>query len=701
MGKNRLQSLAVIAAGFAAFLAISLVTIKAQQPTGAGVKIKNDDIGGVVTSSKGPEAGVWVIAETKDLPTKFARIVVTDDQGRYLIPDLPRASYTVFARGYGLLDSKRQPASLGQKLDLKAEVAPDAKAAAQIYPAAWWLSMLKFPDDKQLHQKLAGNIAVCFSCHEVGTKITRELGSISSAGATSSLDAWDRRTMVGPSGPGMSHAFHALGEARQMFADWTDRIAKGEVPVTAPERPTGVERNLVISEWDWGMAKDGRSDVAASDTRTGRANANGLVFEASEHTDTINILDPVQNKSEVIKVPTEAPPMAGAPLNSPYAGADPWKRSADPRSVNIDGKGRVWVGVRNREPAKQPAFCGPGSNKFGNFYPLKQSGRQVSVYDPKTKEWQFIDTCFSADHNQIAKDNFIYFGFGAAIGWIDINTWDKTHDAEASQGWCPGVIDTNGDGKISTGWTEPNEPIDPTKDHRIDFGAYTNAFDSKDGSIWVSGLGRQEYPVGDKRLVRISKGSNPPETCRTEFFEPPPGEEVELFGTGGIEADDNGVVWENWRVSGQVTAFDRSKCKSTSDPKLTGQSCPEGWTIYRKNDPTYRNSLYKSEMSYLSHMDVHDTLGFGKDAPIYGSANTDALILFDQKTKQFVTLRVPYPLGFDARSANGRIDDPKTGWKGKGYWADYASYANWHIEGAYGTLPKAVKFQMRPNPLAD
>src|SRR4249919_2415705 len=62
-------------------------------------------IGGVVRSSNGPEAGVWVIAETKDLPTNFIKIVVTDDQGRFMVPELPTATYRVWVRGYGLVDS--------------------------------------------------------------------------------------------------------------------------------------------------------------------------------------------------------------------------------------------------------------------------------------------------------------------------------------------------------------------------------------------------------------------------------------------------------------------------------------------------------------------------------------------------------------------------------------------------------------------
>src|SRR4029078_10878608 len=89
------------------------------------VDVGSNEIGGVVTRSKGPEAGVWVIAETTDLPTKFARIVVTDDQGRYLIPDLPVANYSVWVRGYGLVDSPKMPGAPGKVLNLTAVVAPD------------------------------------------------------------------------------------------------------------------------------------------------------------------------------------------------------------------------------------------------------------------------------------------------------------------------------------------------------------------------------------------------------------------------------------------------------------------------------------------------------------------------------------------------------------------------------------------------
>ncbi len=101
----------------------------ASQSARSEMQIGSDDIGGTVSSARGPEAGVWVIAETHDLQTRFAKIVVTDESGRYLIPDLPAATYSIWVRGYGLIDSRKVGGKLGQHLDLTALVAPDAAAA--------------------------------------------------------------------------------------------------------------------------------------------------------------------------------------------------------------------------------------------------------------------------------------------------------------------------------------------------------------------------------------------------------------------------------------------------------------------------------------------------------------------------------------------------------------------------------------------
>src|ERR1700726_3595038 len=122
------------AVAVAAFVAVSLTSVGAGQTPANTVAVDNDNIGGVVTGAKGPEAGVWVIAETRDLPTRLIKIVVTDDQGRFVVPDLPKANYTVWVRGYGLVDGPKVKATPGQTLNLKAVVTPDKKAAAEYYP---------------------------------------------------------------------------------------------------------------------------------------------------------------------------------------------------------------------------------------------------------------------------------------------------------------------------------------------------------------------------------------------------------------------------------------------------------------------------------------------------------------------------------------------------------------------------------------
>src|SRR6266571_9442856 len=148
-------------------LLASLSRLNAQQSPEEAISLGSDDIGGVVTSAKGLEAGVWVIAETTDLPAKFVKTVVTDDQGRYVLPDLPPANYQVFVRGYGLVDSPHVPAKPGQHLDLKAVVAPDGRAAAQVYPANYWLTLLRLPKGDLDEKDMVIETKRCYSCHQV------------------------------------------------------------------------------------------------------------------------------------------------------------------------------------------------------------------------------------------------------------------------------------------------------------------------------------------------------------------------------------------------------------------------------------------------------------------------------------------------------------------------------------------------------
>src|SRR5689334_12578616 len=201
--------LAMMAIAIALAFAGSVVTISAQQPGSGAVPIDGDDIGGVVTGPAGPEAGVWVIAETTELPTRFARMVVTDDQGRYVVPDLPQAKYKVWVRGYGLIDSAKVDAEPGKQLNLTAVPAPNDAAAAQYYPAIYWYSMMKIPAADQFGGKsdIPANVTqnewlsvvknrACVGCHQLGQLSTRTIPAAFGQ-FDSGQSAWIRRVQSG------------------------------------------------------------------------------------------------------------------------------------------------------------------------------------------------------------------------------------------------------------------------------------------------------------------------------------------------------------------------------------------------------------------------------------------------------------------------------------------------------------------------
>ena len=488
------------------------------QPAGRGaVALDADDIGGVVNGADGPEAGVWVIAETDALPTKFTRIVVTDEHGRYLLPDMPDTSFDVFVRGYGLVDSPRVRARPGQSLHLAAATAPDARAAAHVYPANAWLSLATIPEGPLDTQQVVSSIKGCMACHQIGDESTRRIPE-SLPTFDSHLDAWDRRVRSGQWGSRMSGEFMRLGPQRTLFSDWTDRIAAGEVPAATPSRPAGVERNVVITMWDWGGPTSYVHDASPGDKRDPTLNANGLVYGAVQSDDLLVWVDPVEHTAGAIEVSTRdafSGGRFGAETNvapSPFWGDDVlWTAVAQPRNPMGDREGRVWVSVAIRSPQNQPAFCREGStNVFAQYFPLDRGFKQIGVYDPRTQQWAYLDTCFPTEHFDFAEDSddtvFTSASVGDVVSWVDTRVYDETNDSEAAQGWCPAVLDTNGDDQI-TEWTEPDEPVDLTKDRRIQFGCYSISVNPVDGSIWCGGGGSRNR---GNYLVRLERGAAPP-----------------------------------------------------------------------------------------------------------------------------------------------------------------------------------------------
>lgn len=489
-----------------------------------------------------------------------------------------------------------------------------------------------------------------------------------------------------------------------MFADWTDRIARGEVP-QAPPRPQGIERNVVITQWDWADPKAYLHDVVSTDRRNPTLNANGELYGAAEvSADYLPVLNPVTHTTSQVPLTVRDPntePATGPhmPQPSPYWGDEPiWNSKTNVHNPMYDEKGRVWITATVRPP-ENPDFCKEGSDHpSAKLFPVDKAYRHLGFYDPKTKKYTHIGTCFSTHHLMFAEDenNTLWTsGGGEVIGWLDRKKYEETGDEAASQGWTALILDTNGNGKRDK-YVEPNEPVNPKLDKRITKGLYAVS-PAADGSVWGSSLG---YPGA---VVRLDPGSNPPETALVEYYELPlneKGEPVNGFSPRGMDVDRNGVAWVAL-ASGHLASFDRRKCTgSLNGPNATGQHCPEGWTFYTEPLPQMKGVKEEgsAESSYYTWVDQFNTFGLGENIPINTGNESEGLLAL--KDGKWVVLRVPYPMGFYTKWMDGRIDDPNAGWKGRGLWATVSTRAPFHMEGGKGTSSKVFKFQLRPDPLA-
>src|SRR6266850_2654893 len=734
--------LMALVAAFGAYPTNALLQAQRNVPAATGY------IAGVVRSDKGPEAGVWVIAETKDLPTNFIKIVVTDDRGRFMVPELPAATYGVWVRGYGLVDStpiQMKPATT--QVSLTATLAKTPQEAAKVYPGDYWLSLLEPPAAKEFPgtgaqgNGLGPNMLTqnhwinsiksdCNFCHQLGNAETRNIDHVLKAKPElkTQAEAWEWRLGTGVRGTAMYGVINNQGKERSLktYADWTERIAKGDVP-PAPPRPKGIERNLVVTLWDVGDDHSFMHDEASTDKNHPTVNANGRIYAVSAGHGQLVVLDPNEHTTRAIDIPTRAPrekvpsrfPAPFRPSlhwGNEHLWANPPYDPADPHNPMLDSKGRVWMTSKIRAN-QDPSWCNSATNKFAEWFPLSSSGRQASYYDPRTKQFTLIDTCYSTHHLQFDNDadETVYFNelVGPIFGWIDTKVYEQTKDEQKANGWCGQVLDTNGDGKITRPWNVSGgrnsqlyqgdtaaggqrgaaaaAPFDPKLDTMVSYSMYSVVPSPVDDSVW--GVSEQ-YPGF---LVRLQRGSNPPSTCKAQIFKvPAPG-----FDPRGVDIDSHGVVWTALAASSHLASFDVRKCKDLTGPaKLDGSQCREGWTLYQTTGPKLKGTQIPADFHYYNWVDQHNVSGLGANTPLATGSNSDALLALNPQTREWITLRVPYPLGFYSRGMDGRIDDPNAGWKGRGLWANYGTHFVWHIEGGKGAKGKIVKFQIRPDPLA-
>jgi len=327
----------------------------------------------------------------------------------------------------------------------------------------------------------------------------------------------------------------------------------------------------------------------------------------------------------------------------------------------------VWVTtqIRREWPQDIPAFCKDSPGIAGHSH-----HRQLGYYDPNTGKWQLIDTCFGTHHLQFDKSGKLWLsGDSYVFGWFDPSKYDPAHPgtAQTAQGWSEMKIDTNGDGVADTAIPGFNYGIIPN---------------DKDGSVWSGQLNG----TGQGAIIRYD-----PATDKFEKYIPPAGAGYPR----GVDVDSKGIIWVGMG-SGHLASFDRSKCTQTWGD---GSQCAEGWTYYKSPGPYFRTpgGAVNADFHYYVWVDKYNTFGMGRDTPILTGTASDSLLAFSQKTKKFTIVRIPYPLSSYMRGLDGRIDNPKTGWKGRGLWYDLGIDPIHHSEKEQGYV---AKVQMRPTPLA-
>ena len=670
--------------------ATALVAIAA---TFAAVGCGDDDessgdsgvIEGTVTSGDGkPEAGVWVVAETDSLPTKYRKIVVTNDDGKFLLPEMPEADYQVWARGYGLLDTEKADAQTGDSVELSAEVA-SPQEAAKIYPSNYFLSMFEPPDksaDWMTDFKLT-----CMLCHQFGSVATR-------AGATPEFfEKGLKKSNV------MNAGVERLGGDKFIaaLADWGKRIKGGEVPKETPPRPEGIERNLVVTQWEFGDNFTYAHDEIATDKRTPTLNADGPVWAVDLANDRLFGVAPTTHEVEEHKFPTrdgfdtpwcdqtfqtaaalegsETPIKSGfGSLGCPAPGGTTafegkYDNPANPHNPMMDDQGRIWATsqIRREWADDAPEWCKDDPVIRDNSH-----HRQLSVFDPKTDEFHLIDSCVGSHHLQFAEDGVLYYsGDSYALGWFDPSKWDpaKPETVEQASGYSEVKVDSDGDGTADMPFPGFN------------YGIIT----SPDGTVWTASPGAPGH------IMRFD-----PETKTHEVYKPP----APISGPRGIDVDKDGVIWTATGGSGHMASFDRRLCKQTWGD---GSQCAEGWKSWEVPGPAAQveageKNVRKADLHYYVWVDQHNTFGLGEDVVIANGTDSDSLIAFNPATEEFTRVRIPYPLNTYTRGLDGRIDDPDAGWKGRGLWFSNGGDPIFHAETGVSYMGHV---QLRDDPLAE
>ena len=620
-------------------------------------------IAGVVLNKAGhsPEAGVWVIAETESLPTPYRRIVVTNDEGRFLVPDLPKGDYQIWVRGYGLRDSVPVQAAVGAKLSLNVTNARSPQEAAKIYPANYWLSLYEPPSKDELPKEYTSRAhwlgdmkTACITCHQIGADISR---------LWTRPDDWDE---VWKHLEGMSRAADRLGREtlKKSLAQWAARIDAGAVP-PAPPRPTGVERNIVLTEWDWGTPEAYIHSTISTDKRNPSQPlyANGKIYGTDFGQDLLWVLDPVKSTVASYPVPTANTRRFG---NWPLYNA-----LGTPHHPVLDEKGGLWIDVATRaRETKIPWAAQVLSNPSG-VTGVTDAGQLMAIYeadhgsnrgyvyfDTHTKRFSIVDTAVGLMHQEMDAEGRLWgSGGGSWMSMFDTKKFDPRNPQESAIAAEKAFLAAD------------------AKTGKFAGSGYGITISPLDGTVW------RAHIAAAGEMNKLTK-FDPKTGVSKDYPLPPPGR-----GVRGVDATSDGMIWFGAAGSGHLGRFNPKTETFTywedPGPKIKGMG-PETGT---------------AEFSYYLWIDRFDTLGLGKDTIIANGSNSDSALVFNPVTETFTVIRVPYPRGMFTRQWDGRIDDAKAGWKGRGWWMGQdVDPVSLYTERTRRSFMSHV--QLRPDPLA-
>ncbi len=549
----------------------------------------------------------------------------------------------------------------------------------------------------------------CIGCHQLGGLATRTLPKGLGEFKTSE-EAWARRVQSGQAGPLMVNliAGDLASTPIKYFAEWTDRIAEGELPKNKPQRPQGIERNVVITTWDWADDKHYLHDEISTDKRNPTVNGYGPLFGSPEYaTDIIPILDPVKNSVTKFHAPVRDPDMpfslgpghaaALKPLApSPYWGNEQiWDTHINNHNSMMDEKGRLWLAAASRG-VKDPDFCGKGSDlPSAKLFPLEASQRQLAMLDPKTMKYTFVDTCFTTHHLQFGfdKNNTLWTssgGGGGVVGWLNTKKFLETGDAAQVA-------------RLDRAHRRHFRRRPARRIHRARQAARAGQGHAhRPGVLCDHAEPGRRHGVG--HAARQSRRGRPPQSrhqsagdrarrnlqCRVTRLRP-------ARRRHRLAKAWSGCRWRAAISAASIAANAKARSTARTPPAISVRKAGRSTNI--RDRASKVSAITRPSSSYYTWVDQHNTLGLGNDVPVSTGNLNDGLIAYADG--KMITMKVPYPTGFYAKGLDGRIDDPKIGWKGRGLWTSSGDRVPWHQEGGLGMTPMAVHFQIRPSPLAD